>query len=245
MLHDGGQLRPRIEQPQRRLQRERVRALLDHAGALAVVLADDDERAASHACRCEIGERVGGHVGADDGFPGDRAAHRIVDGSAQHGCCRGFVGAGLQVDAEFAQQILGLQQDIEQVADRRALIAADIGHTRLQQRLGDREDALAAKLLAVAQPQTGDLFAERNFQRHVPSLFSAAQSALPQQSAGLTTRAPCPNCCGTKRFGYPAVCGMGEAKATPFLHYTRPTDGSAMWMGGEAATTAGCVGHPG
>ena len=67
------------------------------------------------------------------------------------------------MDAEFAQQVFGLQQDIEQVADRRALVAADVGHARLQQRLGDREYALAAKLLAVPEPQAGDLFAEGNF----------------------------------------------------------------------------------
>ena len=66
------------------------------------------------------------------------------------------------MDAEFAQQVLGLQQHIEQVADRRALIAAHIGHARLQQSLGDGEDALAAKLLAVAQPEAGDLLAKGN-----------------------------------------------------------------------------------
>ena len=39
---------------------------------------------------------------------------------------------------------------VEQVRDRRALVAADVGHARLQQRLGDREDALAVEGLAGA-----------------------------------------------------------------------------------------------
>ena len=66
------------------------------------------------------------------------------------------------MDAELAQQILGLQQHVEQVADRRTLIAAHIGDPRLQQSLGNRENALAAKLPAFAQPQAGDLFAKGN-----------------------------------------------------------------------------------
>ena len=74
--HQRRQVGARVDQPQRRLHRERVRALLDDAGALAVVLADDDERAALHAGRGEVGQRVGGDVGADDRLPGDGAAQR-------------------------------------------------------------------------------------------------------------------------------------------------------------------------
>ena len=162
-LDDGRQLRARVQQPQRGFQGERVAALLDHAGALAVVLAEDDQRAAGHAGGSQVGQRIGGHVGADDRFPGHRPAHGIVDGGAQHGRGGGLVGAGLQVDAELGEQVLRLQQHVEQVADRRALVAADIGHTRLQQGLGDGQDALAAEFLAVAQPQAGDLFAEGDF----------------------------------------------------------------------------------
>ena len=49
------------------------------------------------------------------------------------------------------EQVFGLDHDVEQMRDRRALIAADIRHAGLQQRLGDGEDAFAAEGLAVAE----------------------------------------------------------------------------------------------
>ena len=126
-------------------------ALLDDAGALAVVLAEDDQRAADHARRGQVGQRVGRDVGADDRLPGDRAAQRIVDRGAQHGGGRGLVGAGLEMHAELVEQVLRVDQHVDQMRDRRALVAADIGHARLQQRLGDGEDAFAVEGLAVAR----------------------------------------------------------------------------------------------
>ena len=60
-----GRFGPRVEQPDLRLHREGVAALLHDRGAFAVVLADDDQRAAGDAARGEVGERVGGDVGAD------------------------------------------------------------------------------------------------------------------------------------------------------------------------------------
>jgi hypothetical protein len=56
--HHGRQLRPRVEQQQRGLHGEGVGALLDHAGALAVILADDDQRAADDTRRGEVGQRI-------------------------------------------------------------------------------------------------------------------------------------------------------------------------------------------
>ena len=41
------------------------RALLHDRGAFAVILADDDQRAAGDAAGREIGDRVGGDIGAD------------------------------------------------------------------------------------------------------------------------------------------------------------------------------------
>ncbi len=161
--HDRGQLGPRIEQPHRGFHGIGVGALLDHACAFAVVLAEDDHHAADHAGGGEIRERVGGHVGADDRLPGYRAAQWIVDRGAEHGRGRGLVGAGLQMHAEVADDVLGVDQHVEQVGDRRALVAADIAHARLQQRLGDREDALAVKGLAVAQLERLHLFFEGTF----------------------------------------------------------------------------------
>ena len=55
----------------------------------------------------------------------------------------------------------GVGQHIHQMRDRRALIAADIRHARLQQRLGDRENSLAAKFLAFAEAQRLDFFGKR------------------------------------------------------------------------------------
>ena len=65
--------------------------------------------------------------------------------------------------AELGQQVLGIDHDVEQMRDRRALVAAHIAHARLQQRLGDGEDAFAAKSLAGAEPQRIHFFLERAF----------------------------------------------------------------------------------
>ncbi len=165
--HDGRQIRPRIEQPHRRFHRIGVGALLDHARAFAVVLAEDDHDPADDAGGGEVGQRVGRHIGADDRFPGHRAAQRIVDRGAEHGRGGGLVGAGLQMHAEIADDVLGVDQHVEQVRHRRALVAADIAHARLQQRLGDREDAFAMEGLAVAELERLHLFLERAFHRLV------------------------------------------------------------------------------
>ena len=106
--HDGRQIGPRIEQPDRGLHRIGVGALLNDARALAVILAEHDERAADDAGRGEIRQCVRGHVGADDRFPGHRAAQRIIDRGAQHRGGRGLIGAGFDVNAEIGQQILGI-----------------------------------------------------------------------------------------------------------------------------------------
>ena len=53
--------------------------------------------------------------------------------------------------AQGVEVIARLHHDVEQVRHRRALVTADIGHAGLQQGLGDREDAFAAKDLVIAQ----------------------------------------------------------------------------------------------
>ena len=161
--HHVRELGPRVEQQQRRLERERERALLDHAGTLAVILADDDQRAAGHTGRSEIGQRVGGDIGADDRLPRHRTAERIVDRCAQHRRRRGLVGAGFDLHAELGQVVLRLDQHVEQVRHRRALVAADIRDARLQQGLGDREDAFAVEGLPRAAAQHPGFPAEGNF----------------------------------------------------------------------------------
>ncbi len=161
--NDARQIGARVEQPERGFQGIGVGAFLNDARTLAVIFAEHDEGAADHAGRSQIRQRVGRDIGADDRFPRHRAAQRIVDGGAEHGRRGGFVGAGLHVHAEIGQQIFGIDHDVEQVRNRRALIAADIAHARLQQRLGDGEDALAAKGLAGAEPQRIHFFLERAF----------------------------------------------------------------------------------
>ena len=151
--HDAVQPGFGIEQPELRFHREGVRALLHDAGAFAVVLAENDKRAALDPRRGEIAERVAGHVGAHGGFPGHGAAQGVVDGSGQRGCGGGFAGAGLEVHAQLVQDFAGVGQHVHQVRDRRALVAGHVGHAGLQQRLGDREYALAAEFLARGQAQ--------------------------------------------------------------------------------------------
>ena len=62
--------------------------------------------------------------------------------------------------AELGHHVLGVDQHVEQMRHRRALVAADIGDAGLQQRLGDRQNALAAKNLAVAELQRLDFLRE-------------------------------------------------------------------------------------
>ena len=69
------------------------------------------------------------------------------------------------MDAKFAHDVLRIHQHVEQMRDRCALIAADVRHARLQQRLGDGQNAFAAESLAVAQPERLHLFFERAFHR--------------------------------------------------------------------------------
>src|SRR5471030_1452233 len=65
------------------------------------------------------------------------------------------------MDAKFVQQILAFDQHVDQMRDRRALVAADIGNACLEDRLGDREDAFATKDFALAETQRADFFLER------------------------------------------------------------------------------------
>ncbi len=76
---------------------------------------------------------------------------------------RGLVGAGLQMHAKLGHDVLGVHQHVEQVGDRRALVAADVRDARLQQRLGDRQDAFAAEGLAVPQLERLHFLLERAF----------------------------------------------------------------------------------
>ena len=51
--------------------------------------------------------------------------------------------------AELGHDVLRIHQHVEQMRYRRALIAANVRHTRLQQRLGDGKNSLAVEGVAV------------------------------------------------------------------------------------------------
>jgi hypothetical protein len=113
-VHDGLQVRPRVEQPELRFHGESVRAFLDDAGAFAVVLSHDDQGAPGDPGGAQIGQGVRRDVGADHGFERDGAADRIVDRRAQHGRGPRLIGAGFQMDAETAEQVAGVAQHVDQ-----------------------------------------------------------------------------------------------------------------------------------
>ena len=61
----------------------------------------------------------------------------------------------------------------DQVRDRRAPVAGDVGHAGLQQRLGYGENALAAEFLPGAEPKLRDLAFERAFCHPRPACASS------------------------------------------------------------------------
>src|SRR5215831_21395551 len=76
--------------------------------------------------------------------------------------------------AEFGHHVLGVHQNVDEVRYRRALVAAHIANARLQQRLGDGENTLAAKHRAVAESQCPYFRFERPFHgfTHVRSILA-------------------------------------------------------------------------
>jgi hypothetical protein len=74
------------------------------------------------------------------------------------------------MDAKIGQQVFGIDHHVEKMRDRRALIAADIAHARLQQRLGDGKDTFTAKYFAIAEPQRIDFLFERAFHEVIPAI---------------------------------------------------------------------------
>ena len=162
-LHDARQVGARIEHPYLRLHRKGMAAFLHDGRALAVVLANDDQRPALDAARGQVGQRVGGHIRAHRGLEGHRAAQRIVDRCGQRGGGRGLAGAVLEADAMLDQDVLGVGQHIHQMRDGSALVARDVVHARLQQSLCHCQDALTVEYLAGTQTELLDLLDKRTF----------------------------------------------------------------------------------
>src|SRR5262249_3794432 len=131
-VDDGGQIGPRIKQPHLGLHGEGVGAFLHDAGTFAVVFTDDDQSAANDARGGEVGQRVGGHVGTDGGFESNSAAKRVVNGSGHGRGGGGFGGAVLEMHTKLFENVVGIGENIHQMGNRRALIARDVGNTRLK-----------------------------------------------------------------------------------------------------------------
>ena len=159
-LDDAGQVGPRVQQPDLRLHRKRMAALLHDGGALAIVLADDDQRPASDPTRGQVGQGIRSHIGADGRLPGDRATDRVHDRGRQGGGGRGLAGAGLKMNPQLLQNRLGIGQHIHQVRDRRALVTRDIADATFQQCFGDGQNALTVKHRARFGPQLLDFCRE-------------------------------------------------------------------------------------
>ena len=65
---------------------------------------------------------------------------------------------------QLVHVVLGLHHHVKQVRDRRALVAAHIRHARLQQALGNSQNALAMERVTRAFAQGLDFLGEGDFQ---------------------------------------------------------------------------------
>ena len=65
------------------------------------------------------------------------------------------------MNAKFIENGLGVGEHIHEVRNRRSLVAADIGDPRLQQRLGNGENALTMKFVSLTQAQRLNFLGKR------------------------------------------------------------------------------------
>src|SRR5207249_12179625 len=111
-------------------------------------------------------------------LPRDGAPHRIVDGGAQEGGGGRLAAGLLEVDTEWLEErIVRVGQNVDQIRDGPPRIAADVAHAGLEQRLGDGEDALAAKDLAFPVPELLHVLRERPLTHAATRCTSRATSA--------------------------------------------------------------------
>jgi hypothetical protein len=88
------------------------------------------------------------------------------------------------MNPEFFEDVVGVAEHIHQVRDRGALIASDVRHTRLQERLGDCQNAFAAKFLAGAELEFLDFFFERSFRHRLLRLIAKPVTAPQRVKTG-------------------------------------------------------------
>src|SRR5262249_49395844 len=92
----------------------------------------------------------------------DGAAHRIVDGGAEERGSGGLAAGLLEVDAERLEERLGrIGQHGDPGRDGRAGVGAGRAPAGLEERPGERADALAAEERAFALPELLDVLSER------------------------------------------------------------------------------------
>src|SRR5262245_21097937 len=111
-----------------------------------------------------MGEGIRRDIGADHRLPGDDPAHRVVDRRPQECGGRRLAAGDLEVGPHgLEQRLVRLRQDVEEVRDRRPGVAAHVGDARLEDGLGDGQDALAGEDLAGAVAKLLDVLGERAF----------------------------------------------------------------------------------
>jgi hypothetical protein len=66
-----------------------------------------------------------------------------MHGGRQHRRRGSFRGIGLVAHAQLGKYLLGICENVHQMTDRRALIAADIANTSLEKRFGECQNTLA------------------------------------------------------------------------------------------------------
>ena len=72
----------------------------------------------------------------------------------------GFGSVGFVTHAEFGQDLLGIGKNVHEMADRCALVAADIADAGFEQGLGQGENALAVEGFALADLEFLDFLGE-------------------------------------------------------------------------------------
>jgi len=88
---------------------------------------------------------------------------RVPDHTTLSRRSRGFAGGTLEVHAEVVENLAGVREHVHEVRHRRALVAADVGDSRLQQRFRHGENALAPELVACAGSQCEHFVLEGSF----------------------------------------------------------------------------------
>src|SRR2546430_5598538 len=90
-------------------------------------------------------------------------AYRVVDRGAEERRRGGLAPRLLEVDPEGPEhRLVRISQDVDEVGDGRARVAAHVAHARLEHGLGDREDTLAAQDLPRAVAELLDVLRERS-----------------------------------------------------------------------------------